>query len=153
MRNWKWIALVVAAAIPVAFVASVLWPQSDRITQENFQGLREGMDWSEVKAILGSPGDYRTEPVAYDDAQRSAYFRPMMSTDEATEYTLSHTCYWSNDASMVVVSFNRSGEVDRFGWVDAIGPKPDSLTTFRWRVNRQWYKWTGQTGCVRTPLL
>jgi hypothetical protein len=149
MRQWKWILVIAPTGVLVAFIASVFWPQSDRITRANFQRLREGMTAAEVVAILGSSGDYRTEPVIYDILQQSAYFQPLIDADD---FTIRH-CYWCNDTSEIIVSFNRSFNVERFGWVNAVGSNSSSFETFRWRVNRQWYKCTGQTGCVKRPLL
>ena len=43
-------------------VAFVLWPAPDRITKENLWRIHNGMSQTEVVAILGPPGDYRTGP-------------------------------------------------------------------------------------------
>jgi hypothetical protein len=79
VRRRKLLVALAGLAVVVAAVVVVLWPRPDRITQENYDRIRVGglwgEDWAthdnrapvkkgmtrtEVEAILGPPGDYRT---------------------------------------------------------------------------------------------
>jgi hypothetical protein len=60
-RKLRWV-LVGLAVLLLAAGASVARPRPDRITRENCGRVHEGMSESEVEAILGSAGDYRTGP-------------------------------------------------------------------------------------------
>jgi hypothetical protein len=56
--------LVVSVLVLLAVaVKPILLPAGNpRLTQENFERIKEGMQMKEVEAILGPPGDYRTGP-------------------------------------------------------------------------------------------
>jgi hypothetical protein len=52
----------VALAVAFAAGAFVVWPRPEQVTRENRNRVQEGMSLTEVEAILGSTGDFRTGP-------------------------------------------------------------------------------------------
>jgi hypothetical protein len=73
LRRRQLLVALAVLAVLVAVGLFVLWPRLDRITDENFNRIQEGMSRAEVEAILGPPGDCRAAPTTYDpdlDANR-----------------------------------------------------------------------------------
>jgi hypothetical protein len=60
MRSSLRIKTLTVIALATATGTIMCWPAQSRISEENFNRITSGMDRSEVEAILGPPGDYRT---------------------------------------------------------------------------------------------
>jgi hypothetical protein len=113
-RRLRWIAGLVLAVL-VAIGAFVLWPQSDRVTRENFDRIREGMSRAQVEAILGPPGDYRIGPtVAVDPPEHlstdplEGERAPSMALER--QFFKSWTYRWESDRVTVKVVFATRAE-------------------------------------------
>jgi len=61
MRRRTLLVALAGLAVVVAVGVVVLWPRADRITEANFERIRVGMSRTDVEAILGPPGDFRTD--------------------------------------------------------------------------------------------
>jgi hypothetical protein len=62
MRRRKLLVALAGLAVVVAAGAVVLWPRTERITQENYDRIQLGMSRAHVYTVLGPPGDYATHP-------------------------------------------------------------------------------------------
>jgi hypothetical protein len=105
MRRRKLIAAVVGLAVLVAVGAFVLWPRTDRITEENFDLLRVGMSKPEVYAVLGPPGLYLTRDADYGDGGDKALGQaPRAGGQKGVEK-------WVGDQVALWVQFDTEGHV------------------------------------------
>ncbi len=140
MREWdlRWAVAGLAALAGAAMFA--LWPPTPRVTQENFGRIKPGMTRTEVEAILGSPGDYRTEPT-FDPVPAS----PARSVWRAArgEWAPPGTtaAVWRGNGGVVVVFLDRCDTVQEaeYGQVYAVQQAP--LEKLFWQAERQWRRW------------
>jgi hypothetical protein len=136
MRRPTLLVALAGLAVVVAVGVVVLWPRQNRITQENFDRIREGMSLAEVEAILGPPGDYRTGPTAYEEVGPTEEYDPTRME-------------WWTDTLLIDIDFDETGPLERGGtqraakaWVDPCTRVPQGpLDNLLWRAKRQWHRW------------
>jgi hypothetical protein len=129
---WVVAGLVVLLLAVGVFVA---WPRPNRITQENFDRIQQGMSRAEVEAILGPPGDYRTLPQEFEPwALTSVAFQPS-----------SKASFWH--ANTMSISMSISIEFDESGRAQGRSASTSQtivngpFDNLLWRVKRQWRRW------------
>src|SRR6516165_6941322 len=98
------VVLAVLAVVVAAGVVVALWPSRERITQENFDRIREGMSRAEVEGILGSPGDYTTGPL--NDPDGIEIPLSLLPPPSGVE-----SAWWAADYGTVGVWFDEGGRV------------------------------------------
>jgi hypothetical protein len=132
MRRRKLLAAVGLAVLATAGVF-VLWPQTDRITRESFDRIREGMSRAQVQVILGPPGDSATVDTAYDhyDAAVGDWRSAMSDAGDS----------WQTDAAEIAVSYSESGTVSGATYSLGCRLNPGPLDNLLWRAKRLWRKW------------
>jgi hypothetical protein len=127
------LVLLVVAAKPILFPAG-----NPRLTQENFDRIKEGMSREEVEAILGPPGDYCTAP---------AQIVPSPGSPEPWQVWQRHwdwrsiptrsSLIWVGDRESITVWFE-SGKGVFWTDVDLVESEPIGLfDLLRWR----WDHW------------
>jgi hypothetical protein len=148
-RKLRWVLAGLTVAL-VAVWAFVLWPRPDRVTQENFDRIAEGMSRAEVEAILGPPGDYSSGPLKTDGEG----FYPMLPdgsglVEDARNPVISWAAYggegerveWRNDNHLIDVDFNADGVFRSKNHRDAARVDQWPLDNLLWRAKRQWRNW------------
>ncbi len=132
------LAVLALAALAVASTR-VLWPQRDRVTQENIDRIQAGMSRAEVEAILGPLGDHRTGPTKRRRLEilTRGYEWPPGVTPISNRTSREQ---WAGDRGDCWVDFGPSGVIHTaFEPVDRIQQSP--LENLLWRVRRQWKRW------------
>jgi hypothetical protein len=127
------------AVLLLAVAAFGLWPpQPDRVTQENFDRINEGMSRADVEAILGPPGDYSGGPLVLEAPGPPVRFEPAKESRGTDD---SAFVEWANDSGRAQVVFDGSGRVDwrYFGPVRRM--EQTALDNLLWRTKRQWRRW------------
>jgi hypothetical protein len=133
--------LVALAGLTVVVTAGVvvLWLQSEpaRVTQANFERIRDGMTRAEVAAILGPPGDFRTK--------ESIFLQPLI-VDRVIHYPppgppIVAYDQWISDSHVVSIAFNVSGLVEAKWFMDNVPIEQSVFETALWRLNRLWRRW------------
>jgi hypothetical protein len=138
--RWLRGGLVLAGvAVVLAVGAVVLWPRPDRITQENFDRLREGMSRGEVEAILGPPGDYTTGPTARFG--ESVY----LNGSPFDWDTINSVRVWSGDAALVTVKVDEQRKVVNAMCTFMHRVPQGPLDGLLWRAKRQYWRWFNPT--------
>jgi hypothetical protein len=166
MRRRKLLVVLAGLAVVGAAGAVVLWPKPpSRITQENFDLIRDGMTRAEVEAILGPPGDQRTglgemylqEGPGGPLGLGAGWFPEgevcgtvWLPDPDDVAFTLSnwsrdshrgHLCAcWMSDSLAMYIAIDDSGRVVFKGRRirrTTLG-QFDSLL---WRLKRQWHRW------------
>jgi hypothetical protein len=107
----------------------VAWPQPDRVTQENFDRISDGMGRAEVEAILGPPGDYTTGPSQCLPAFKQLGLPPVVLD-------------WFADTAWVSIGFDDSGGVVLKRYYPLKRAEQGPLDSLLWRAKRQWRRWT-----------
>jgi hypothetical protein len=130
MPRWLVPALVVSVLVLLAVaVKPILFPAGNpRLTQENFDRIKEGMSREEAEAILGPPGDYRTG-LTQGTPRSGVYFFGYFGYPAEME--------WEGDGGNFRLSVNRAG---RIVWRDFVPMEPAPVSffdTLRWR----WDHW------------
>jgi hypothetical protein len=148
MRRRK-LLVAVGLAVLVAVGVFVLWPRPNRITRENFDRIKEGLNSTEVEAILGPPGDYTTGPLQHVPWHGLSIFSG--EPPPIDDYVLSSRWYdgdevvqWRSDNAIFYVYFGSSGRVHTkcLSYVGRIDQSP--LDNLLWRAKRLWRRiWTG----------
>jgi hypothetical protein len=149
--------MVAGLTLAVLFVvgALTLWPQSGgRITQENCDRIREGMNREEVLAILGPPGDYRTVqtvdpvPLYYRSDTPTPAEYAQAAFDREHVFVLRsddgpvpmERLRWLGDEGDIFVWFRPEG-VSSHGMVSSDKVAQSLLDNLLWRAKRQWRGW------------
>jgi hypothetical protein len=134
--------LTLAALVVIGLAeAVVLWPRPDRITAENFDRLRVGMTPAEVRAFLGSPGDYKTRDRLRAIAGPRIGDKPVWFDDSVQSQR------WETDAARIDVIYSRAGTVkaamyyDHVVVYDPFGPRASSPESLVQRAKRRWHRW------------
>jgi hypothetical protein len=134
MRRRKLIA-VVGLTVLVAVGAFALWPRTDRIMRENFGRIQKDMSLGEVKAILGSPGDYWTRPTTY----RRHFLEPRRLADKLASDPDVDIKKWEGDTGDIEVAFRDGETTAAFYATEPVNQGP--LDNFLWRAKRLWRRW------------
>jgi hypothetical protein len=131
----RWGLAAAGLAIVAAAGMVVQSPQSDRITQRDFNRILAGARRSEVEAILGPPGDYRTRPTIYVPQ----IFAPPRLADRLASEPDVDIKKWEGDSGDIEVVF-RDGETKAaFYATDPLNQGP--IANLLWRAKRQWDRW------------
>ena len=132
--------MLAGLAMIVAGGALVLWPPTDpasRITQENFERIKEGMSRAEVEAILGPAGDYSTGPT-----QRFMSVEDIIAQARLDTFSLhSGELTWTSDMVMVRVEFDSRGVATAKYFTALVKLKQTFVDSLIWRAERQWRHW------------
>jgi hypothetical protein len=134
MRRRKLLVVLAGLAAMVAAGVVVLWPPQNRITQENFDRVREGMSRAEVEAILGPPGDYSTGPT------NSFHPVSVISNDLRRVEIGPYAFDWRSDDLSVHVLFIDSRVVVADAYTNKLVAQ-SPLDNLLWRAKRQWHRW------------
>jgi hypothetical protein len=125
------LALVVAGSC-------VFWPS--RVTWENYNRIRAGMDRAEVIAILGPPGDYTTGPViAYGRVSEvlvGKVYRNQIDYHGGPQRARNDV--WVTDSVIIVVTVDIQSDkvLDRLG----LRAERQTQNMLEW-LRRLWRKW------------
>jgi hypothetical protein len=123
----KRIEALAVGLLVVGIAALLLWPEPpepDRVTQENFDRISDGMSRAEVEAILGPPGDSTSEP-------------PSQLYPSLKSLGLD----WDADTAWVSIGFDDSGGVVRKRFYSMSRREQGPLDNLLWRAKRQWRRW------------
>jgi hypothetical protein len=139
MRKRKLLLALAGLAVVVGAVVFVLWPQSVRCTDENFDRLGVGMTRAEVQAILGPSGDHATGPLDWRVKEGEPPFRQFgeMTLEDVPPTTV----LWLDDGGAITVDFDQSGRAC-LGSYNKAESMPQSLfDNLLWRAKRRWHRW------------
>jgi hypothetical protein len=123
MRNR--VDVVIVGLFVLRLAALLVWPQPDRITQENFDRIRKGMSRAEVEAILGPPGDYR--------------FTRMQCLPSFKQRSIELD--WYTDTASVNVCLDESRGVVEMRFYEPYGPETSYLYALFLRAKWKWHGW------------
>jgi hypothetical protein len=140
MRRRTLLVVLVGLAVVVAAGVVAVWLQSqpDRITQANFERIRDGMTRAEVAAILGPPGDFRT--------QESIFLEPP-TTDRTVHYPppgppIVAYDQWISDSHVASIAFCPASCLVEAKWfMDNVPIEQSVFETALWRLKRLWQRW------------
>jgi hypothetical protein len=150
-RRLRW-GMVVAGLAVVAVGTVASWPRPpSRITRGNFVRIRQGMNQAEVEAILGPPGDFRTEPGetgqgSGDGKESTRWFAdPIVPAKESPwarakvpGWEHRRCGSWASDSFAILIYINDSGYVEaNYGWPR----RAQSTLDILWQVKRFWRRW------------
>jgi hypothetical protein len=137
-RRLRWGLVIMALVLAVTAVAVVLWPEMpSRITRENYDRIRVGMRRSEVEAILGPPGDYRTGENEPDDSLPKGQTWTLFGRHPHRSQRL----MWNTDTACAEMDTDEAGLV-LGGVFVAVRRKDDSaIGRAVWQAKRQWHRW------------
>jgi hypothetical protein len=122
-HRWKLLAVLATLAVALLARTVILWPRS-RIVQEDADRIKHGMTRAQVEAILGPPGDYRTEQHSL-----SGMWLPGK-----------RALNWEADAGGVRIVLDSEDRVATCSWFPQ-GERDSELDQFiRW-AKRQWRRW------------
>jgi hypothetical protein len=136
MRRRTLLVVVAGLAVVVTAVVVVLWPREDRITEENCFRIHTGMTPTEVEAILGPPGDYRTMPTILGSSRIPYPPVGVVNRDAASEWRR-----WDGDTASLSVAFDSQRKVLNTYYVPNGSLDQGPLDTLLWRAKRQWQRW------------
>jgi hypothetical protein len=136
MRRRKLLVVLAGLAV-LALGGFVLWPQTDRVTRENFGHIKEGMSRAEVEAILGPPGDYRSGPTNLAILGT----RSCVSFSDDGEILKIPLTMWHTDTALVTVAFGPSGVVECKDWDTDFRLEQSTTDNLVWRAKHQWRRW------------
>ncbi len=126
-KLWAVAGLAVAALLAVAGALALLFAPSHAM-RDKIARIHEGMILTEVEAILGPPGDYRTEPTGgapvYIPTITLMSIPEMWQTDEGTLYL-----YFAS-GSVIHKWFLPGDALDQSPMQNLVG-----------RAKRQWRRW------------
>jgi|SRR6516162_10017201 hypothetical protein len=125
---------VLAGLVVVAAATFALRPEPHaRDMREEFRRINVGMTVAEVEAILGPPGDYRSEPTIVDD------LAPINQTSTfGTAGVRGDPQYWSFDTALATVYFDESGRAIKGLSIPLRFADDNSLVVIRRWIKRAW---------------
>jgi hypothetical protein len=133
MRRRTLLVALAALAVVAAGVV-LLWPRPERITRENYDRIRVGMNWAKVYALLGPPGEYLTGDAELSDLSDPLVLAPLRPEAISLEE-------WFGDRAVIDVYFDGAGNVVS---ADCLLLEPvdhGPLGNLLWRAERQWHRW------------
>jgi hypothetical protein len=154
MRKRKLLIVTAGLAVVVAAGVVVLWPRADRVTRENYDRVELGMSRSEVEAILGPGGDYRTghgetgygipenmywtaDPDPASTVMQNWSRNPGLPNPPENPLLWA---FWVNDSFAIVIGIDDSGSVvEKLGYPRRTTKGP--LDNLLWRLKRAWHRW------------
>jgi hypothetical protein len=139
MRRRILLVALAGLAVVVAAGAVVLWPQTARCTDENFDRLGVGMTVAEVQAILGTSGDHTTGPLDWRVKEGEPPIRQF--GEMALEDVPPATVLWLDDGGVVTVDFDQSGRACLGSYNKAESMPQSIFDNLIWRARRQWHRW------------
>lgn len=155
MRKWKWLALAAGAAFLLASGVIANSHRRSPVTLETYQRIVAGMTRTEVKALLGPPGDYRTAPMT-TNVQSSAECELLPHSLGSSTGSL---C-WKKDSGSISVSFDYADRSSFKSYWRMAKEEKTPVENLVWQAKRQWQRLIGeeeiemQTGYIRpTPPL
>jgi hypothetical protein len=126
-----------AAALLLAGLAAVFWPQSAGVTRANIGRIHRGMSRAEVFAVLGLPGDYRGTP-GMDSV-------PVVKVQEnyppPADRMDGEFLVWLGDEGHVCVWLGPEGVIGH-GFVFFDKPDFAAWEYLLWRTKRLWRRWS-----------
>jgi hypothetical protein len=136
---------VVLAGLGVAGILVLYWPsQPNRITKENYDRIRLGMSCSEVEAILGPPGDYRTRlgDTKFHEGWQADLdeYDPTIATWRMPISGGSVIADWVGDTIRVQVYADDTRGVALSRAVER-RRNEHALDDLLWRIKRKWRRW------------
>jgi hypothetical protein len=134
MRRRKLLVALAALAVVVAAGVVVLWPS--RLTRENYDRIQNGMSRTEVEAVLGPEGDYRTMPTKF--VYLTQWYTGLGNFVVDDDYTPDGL--WESDAGNICVIY-RQGRVTAKAFVMTSRLDQSYLDNLLWRAQRQWHRW------------
>jgi hypothetical protein len=140
-KGWRGRLVVLTALALLAVGAFVLWPRPDRITRENFERITEGMSRTEVYAILGHPGDYRTGPTRRLEEPDTGDLHDFDRAEAESARGRGAVDEWSVDSAVIEVAYGRSGGAVHASYSNNGRRVQSLLDNLLWRAKRQWYRW------------
>jgi hypothetical protein len=136
MLRWKVLVALAGLAV-LAAEAFVLWPREDRITEDNFQRIKDGMTRREVEAILGPPGDHASGPVAFPVRGEPKTWEGRRAGGMVGG---SMFC-WVDDSFFIGVGFDHDDNVRAVVSGPLIRKPQGPFDNLVWRAERQWRRW------------
>jgi hypothetical protein len=135
IKRWLLLLTVFTALIAGAFL---FWPGPNWITEENARRVRVGMNRSEVEAILGPPGDYRTVKT------RAAPMILPMNTYGGDAPIEEGRLHWRTNELLIKVILDKSGKVEDWFAIPQEPIEGSSLSNYSWWLKRKWWEWFGK---------
>jgi hypothetical protein len=134
MRRRTLLVVLAGLAVVAAGVVVVACLQTRRITRENFDRVALGMSRTEVEAVLGPEGDYRTMPTKF-------VYLAQWYTERGADYVdFTPDELWESDAGNICVKY-RLGRVAAKKFVMTSRLDQSYLDNLVWRAKRQWHRW------------
>jgi hypothetical protein len=135
MRRRKLVgALVLVLVLLIAAAVFARKPRPDRVTRENLDRIETGMSRAEVEAILGAPGDYRTQPTEYVDLGGSIMHPRFGPDGQPIDNSI---WYWRGNDLDICLFADESGKVMLRGRY----PTQRLTDSILWRAKRLWQEW------------
>jgi hypothetical protein len=136
----RWLAVVAGlAAFEVASIGAFAiwfaWPSS--ISRQQFASIQVGMSQTEVEAVLGPPGDYRSSESADDRSTPQPGDR--LGARNFDRYGSLEM--WLTDTAYVFVEFDASGKVCSGHFSSYKRSRNDLPYNVTWRVMHRWFQW------------
>ena len=159
MPRRKQLVALMGLAVVLAAGVVVLWPApKSRISIEQFDQIREGMTLTEVEALLGPPGDYRTGPTVVTEVF-SVWSPGLGRCPPGMGPTPLSTGYWrfkwGTDRAEVIVLVKPPDDMEPWSLAPCESPvgrtisahfcdmklEHGALYNAAWRLARQWRHW------------
>jgi hypothetical protein len=137
----RWIIVSLALVLILTGAAFVFWPRASRVTRENFQRLHGRMTRTEVEAILGPPGDYRTGPTGAISAPRWDYLHVFEEAESPLAEAAGAVDEWQSDSVVIRVAYGRSDAAAEASCWDHERQERGLLDNLLWRAGHLWRRW------------
>jgi hypothetical protein len=124
-------------AVLLAAGTSALRPRPHRVTRETAARIRLGMHISQVRGILGPPGDYSTGPVLADGSPMVEMGFGRISSDHSSD----HNDVWVSDSAQVRLRWDGYGTSYLVVFTPMTRVPQPYLDNLLWRAKRQWHRW------------
>jgi hypothetical protein len=139
-RKPRW---ALAGLALLAAGAFVLWPQAlppSRVTRENFDRIRIGMSWAEVKSILGPSGDYATGEAVNDENDEKGDLE-YKGSGSSTMSSWHQEWWWDDRMAIRLSSETVGGDVVYAACWKVKRVDRGSLNSLLWRAKCLWRRW------------